>query len=69
MKGTSYMARTSEVGQERERGLGCDVLLVTATEVEARAVLKVFTGQGSPFGRHHIGESTYFSSRSHAGGL
>ena len=54
------MAKTSEVGQERERGLGCDVLLVTATEVEARAVLKVFTGQGSPFGRHHIGESTYF---------
>jgi len=54
------MAKMSEVGQERERGLGCDVLLVTATEVEARAVLKVFTGQGSPFGRHHIGESTYF---------
>src|SRR2546421_1239147 len=60
MKGTSYMARTSEVGQERERSLGCDVLLVTATEVEARAVLKVFPGHGSPFGRHHIGESTYF---------
>src|SRR6266480_806098 len=60
MKGASDMARTSEVGQERERGLGCDVLLVTAAEVEAWAVLKVFTVQGSPFGRHDIDNNTYF---------
>ena len=37
-----------------------DLLLVTATEVEARAVLKVFPQQGSPFGQRHIGDSTYF---------
>src|SRR5436190_24226168 len=37
-----------------------DVLLVTATEVEARAVLNVFPRNGSPFGQRHIGDSTYF---------
>ena len=37
-----------------------DVLLVTATEVEARAVLNVFPRHGSPFGQRHIGDSTYF---------
>ncbi|MFL5592623.1 MAG: TIR domain-containing protein [Ktedonobacteraceae bacterium] len=37
-----------------------DILLVTATEVEARAVLNVFSLHGSPFVRHHIGDSTYF---------
>src|SRR6266700_6516526 len=60
MKGTSYMARTSEDVEERELGLSCDVLLVTATEVEARAVLKVFPQQGRPLEQHHIGDNTYF---------
>src|SRR5437588_6379001 len=60
MKGASYMARTSEDVKERELGLSCDVLLVTAAEVEARAVLKVFPRHGSPFGQRHIGDSTYF---------
>src|SRR5437660_5061246 len=60
MKGASYMARTSEDVKERERGLSCDVLLVTATEVEARAVLNVFPRHGSTFGQRHIGDNTYF---------
>src|SRR6266480_4262166 len=54
------MVRTSEYAEEQVRELSCDVLLVTATEVEARAVLNVFPRHGSPFGQRHIGDSTYF---------
>src|SRR5947209_16904473 len=54
------MAKTNEVGQEQEQSFGCDVLLVTAAEVEARAVLKVLLQQGSPLERYPIGNNTYF---------
>src|SRR5712692_3198405 len=37
-----------------------DLLLVTATEVEARAVLNVFLPHNSTFIQHYIGDSTYF---------
>lgn len=37
-----------------------DLLLVTAIEVEARAVLNVFPRQNSPLTQHHIDDSTYF---------
>src|SRR5437588_6433841 len=54
------MARTSEYAEERVRDLSCDVLLVTATEIEARAVLNVFPRHGSTFGRRYIDKSAYF---------
>src|SRR5437016_9959899 len=60
MKGLSRVAKTSEDVEEQERGLSCDVLLVTATEVEARAVLNVFPRHGSTFGRRYAGNNTYF---------
>src|SRR2546421_2211122 len=60
MKGASYMTGTSQDAEERGRGLSCDILLVTATEVEMRAVLEVFPRQNNPFRQHHIGENTYF---------
>src|SRR5947207_6203550 len=48
----------------RDEGLAqrdkADLLLVTAIEVEARAVLKMFLPQNSTFGQRHIGDSTYF---------
>ncbi len=37
-----------------------DLLLVTATEVEARAVLNVFPRQDSTLERRHIGNNSYF---------
>src|SRR2546423_8095059 len=37
-----------------------DLVLVTATEVEARAVLKVFQPQNTTFVHRYIGEKTYF---------
>src|SRR5437764_10401577 len=37
-----------------------DLLLVTATEVEARAVLNVFPQQESAFGQRYIDDNTYF---------
>jgi nucleoside phosphorylase/Tol biopolymer transport system component len=60
MKGASYMTGTSQDAEERGRGLSCDVLLVTATEVEMRAVLEVFPRQNNPFRQHYIGDNTYF---------
>gem|GEM_PF-6757390 len=36
-----------------------DLLLVTATEVEARAVLNVFPRQDSTLERRHIGNNSY----------
>src|SRR2546422_289544 len=37
-----------------------DLLLVTATEVETRAVLNVFPGQDSNFRQCYIDDGTYF---------
>src|SRR2546421_420430 len=37
-----------------------DLLLVTATEVEMRAVLNLFPQQNRSFRKHYIGESAYF---------
>src|SRR2546421_7847848 len=37
-----------------------DLLLVTATEVETRAVLDLFPQQNRSFRKHYIGESAYF---------
>lgn len=54
------MARIRKYVEERELSFNCDVLLVTATEVETRAVLNVFPRQDSTLGRKHIGDSTYF---------
>src|SRR2546421_11700813 len=54
------MARTSEYAEEQIQDLSCDVLLVTATEVETRAVLNTFPRQDSISGWRHIGDSTYF---------
>src|SRR3989454_2526218 len=54
------MARTSEYAEEQVRDLSCDVLLVTATEVEARAVLNTFPRQDSISGWRYAGNNTYF---------
>ncbi|MFL5655043.1 MAG: hypothetical protein ACJ8CB_12820 [Ktedonobacteraceae bacterium] len=54
------MVRTSEYAEEQVRELSCDVLLVTATEVEARAVLNVFPRHGSTFEQRSIDKNTYF---------
>lgn len=40
--------------------LKADVLLVTVTEVEKQAVLKVFAQQTTPVERHHIDENVYY---------
>src|SRR2546421_8893743 len=46
--------------KEQTRDLSCDVLLVTATEVEMRAVRDVFLQKTGTFERHIIGDNTYF---------
>ncbi len=46
--------------EEQTRGLSCDVLLVTATEVEMRAVRDAFLQKTGTFERHIIGDKTYF---------
>src|SRR5438105_5237443 len=54
------MAKKGEYGEERVQDLSCDVLLVTATEVETRAVLNAFPRQDSISGRRYAGNSAYF---------
>jgi WD40 repeat protein/nucleoside phosphorylase len=51
------MAARDEGLTQRDKA---DLLLVTATEVEARAVLKMFLPQNSTFVQRHIGDNTYF---------
>src|SRR2546423_11353846 len=51
------MAATEKDPTYRDKA---DLLLVTATEVETRAVLNVFPWQESTFGRRYIGDHTYF---------
>src|SRR5947209_413387 len=46
--------------KKQTRGLSCDVLLVTATEVEMRAVREVFLQKTGTFERHITGDKTYF---------
>src|SRR2546425_486872 len=54
------MVRTSEYAEEQVRELSCDVLLVTATEVETGAVLNAFPRQDSISGWRYIDNNTYF---------
>ncbi len=49
-----------KAAKERVRDLSCDVLLVTATEVETRAVLNAFPRQDSISGWRYPGNSAYF---------
>ncbi len=52
--------RTSQHLEERAPGLRCDVLLVTATEVETCAVRDVFLQKAGIFERRIINDKTYF---------
>ena len=52
--------RTSQHLEERAPGLRCDVLLVTATEVETRAVRDVFLQKAGIFERRIINDKTHF---------
>ncbi len=52
--------RTSRDLEERAPGLRCDVLLVTATEVETCAVRDVFLQKAGIFERRIINDKTYF---------
>ena len=54
------MAQVSKNVEERVQGLSCDVLLVTATAVEAQAVLHVFPRHESIFQPIHVGNNSYF---------
>lgn len=54
------MAQTNEHPLEQTQTLRCDVLLVTATNVETQAILDVFSRQNTSFKRYQIGDSTYF---------
>ncbi|MDQ2902309.1 MAG: hypothetical protein M3Y81_01990 [Chloroflexota bacterium] len=54
------MAQINEHTFEQSRTLRADVLLVTATAVETRAILAVFSQQNTAFKRCQIGESIYF---------
>lgn len=46
--------------EDPTQGHKADLLLVTATEVETRAVLKMFSLLGSTIEQYHIDGSTYF---------
>ncbi len=46
--------------KEQTRSLSCDVLLVTAAEVEMRAVRDAFLQKTGTFERHITGDNTYF---------
>lgn len=49
------MAQTNEHPLEQTQTLRCDVLLVTATNVETQAILDVFSRQNTSFKRYQIG--------------
>src|SRR5260221_8033932 len=53
----SYMIARDEDLTRRDKA---DLLLVTATEVETRAVLNMFLPQNSTFVHRYIDDSTYF---------
>jgi hypothetical protein len=54
------MVKSSENAEKRELALSTDVLLVTATRVEGRAVLDWFKCElDRDFERHPIGNNTY----------
>ena len=52
--------RARRYREEQRRGASCDVLLVTATEVETRAVRDMFLQKTGTFERRIIGDKTYF---------
>ena len=54
------MPGTNKNPEEQSHNLNCDVLLVTATEVEMRAVRDVFLQNTSTFERRLINDKTYF---------
>jgi nucleoside phosphorylase len=60
MKEISHIIGANKYREEQERSLSCDVLLVTATEVEMWAVRDMFLQKTGTFERQVISDKTYF---------